>query len=204
VRCHAHQRRESDGAPFITHPVEVARMLRDAGCPEVVIVAGLLHDIVEKCDVTVSELAARFGADVAKLVQAVSDDASIPAFRDRKQMLREQVRRAGADAALLFAADKISKVRELPDLLDRAAGDRERLDLPAADNHSRHDLQHDHRIRLEHYRESLRMLQRIAPEHTLVKRLANELDACIIAIAPPTPPTLAHRPPPYPTKPDAH
>jgi hypothetical protein len=34
----------------------------------------------------------------------------------RKHLLREQVHKAGGYAALIFAADKISKVRELPDL----------------------------------------------------------------------------------------
>ena len=33
-----------------------------------------------------------------------------------------------------------------------------------------------HRMRLEHYRESLGMLQGVAPQHPLVQRLAHELD----------------------------
>jgi len=49
---HGGQRRESDGAAFIEHPVEVARLLRGAGCSEIVVAAGLLHDIVEDTDVT--------------------------------------------------------------------------------------------------------------------------------------------------------
>jgi hypothetical protein len=64
-----------------------------------------------------------FGAEVADLVQAVSDDTSIRGYRLRKQALRDQVQNAGGDAALIFAADKISKVRELP---DRIAHDRAR------------------------------------------------------------------------------
>jgi len=37
-------------------------------------------------------------------------------------------------------------------------------------------------MRLEHYQESLKMLQRIAPRHALVKQLANELDDCPLII----------------------
>jgi (p)ppGpp synthase/HD superfamily hydrolase len=170
ARCHANQRRDSDRGPFIEHPIEVARLLRDAGCPDVVIAADLLHDVLENSHASVAELTACFGADVANLVQAVSDDASIPSYRQRKQLLRKRVRDAGGDAALIFAADKISKVRELP---DRVARDRARYGtaVPA-------HVQHDHQLRIEHYTETLRMLQAIAPRHPLVNRLADELRNC--------------------------
>jgi (p)ppGpp synthase/HD superfamily hydrolase len=62
ARCHATQRRESDDAPFIEHPVEVGRLLRDAGCPDVVIAAGLLHDVLENTHTSVAEFTACFGA----------------------------------------------------------------------------------------------------------------------------------------------
>ncbi|MBA3746784.1 MAG: HD domain-containing protein [Solirubrobacterales bacterium] len=42
ARCHARQWRDSDDAPFIEHPLEVARLLRGAGCSDVVVAAGLL------------------------------------------------------------------------------------------------------------------------------------------------------------------
>lgn len=176
ARCHAKQRRGSDQGPFIEHPVEVARLLRDAGCPEVVIAAGLLHDVLETSHTSVAELTACFGVEVASLVRAVSDDASIASYRQRKQLLREQVRAAGSDAALIFAADKISKIRELP---DRVARDRSRYGT-AVPAHA----QHDHQLRIEHYNESVRMLQAIAAGHPLVNRLANELRACPIAATP--------------------
>jgi (p)ppGpp synthase/HD superfamily hydrolase len=78
-------------APFIEHPMEVARLLRDAGCREVVIAAGLLHDVLENTAATARELTARFGTEVTTLVQAVSDDASVHDYRERKQLLRDQV-----------------------------------------------------------------------------------------------------------------
>jgi (p)ppGpp synthase/HD superfamily hydrolase len=179
ARCHARQRRESDGAPFIEHPLEVARLLRDAGCSDVLVAAGLLHDVVESTDVSAAELRARFGAAVANLVQAVTDRTRVESYRLRKQVLREQVRSAGVDAALLFAADKISKVRELPDLARR---DRARFVATPRATRARDHMEHDHQMRLEHYRESLRMLQLAAPGHALVQRLARELDSCAIAI----------------------
>jgi (p)ppGpp synthase/HD superfamily hydrolase len=159
TRCHARQRRPGGGR-FIEHPLEVARLLREAGCSDVVVVAGLLHDVVEDTSVSAAELRARFGAEIARLVLAVTDDAAVSSYRLRKRLLREQVERAGGDAALLFAADKISKVREL-DGRTRTAG--------------------EGGLRLEHYRESLGMLRRVVPLHPLVRRLADELEGAALA-----------------------
>jgi (p)ppGpp synthase/HD superfamily hydrolase len=156
TRCHSRQRRASDGASFIEHPLEVARLLHDAGCSDVVVAAGLLHDVVEDTAVSAAELRERFGGDVAELVLAVTDDARVTSYALRKRLLREQVQRFGGDAVPLFAADKISKVREL-------------------DEGGPHDRSGE--MRLEHYHESLGMLQRLAPQHPLVRRLADELEA---------------------------
>lgn len=168
TRSHAGQRRESDGAQFIAHPLEVARLLRDAGCSADLVAAGLLHDVLEDTDVSLAELEAQFGPRVAELVEAVSEDAGIAGYRPRKRALREQVRRTGGDAALLFAADKISKVRELEDGVARRAA------APGG----RRGLEAGERLRLEHYERSLAMLRTVLPRHPLVVRLADELTRC--------------------------
>ena len=86
VRCHAGRRRDSDDAPLIEHPLEVARLLRAAGCSAVLVAAGLLHHVVENAEVGATELGARFGKEVADLVMAVTDDASVHSYRRRKQV----------------------------------------------------------------------------------------------------------------------
>lgn len=172
--AHAGQRRESDAAPFIRHPSEVAQVLRDAGCSDVVVAAGLLHNTLDGTRVTVARLAMLFGDDVARLVEAVSEDPSISTYRERKQELRERVRNAGRDAALLFAATKIAEVRELPDRLRR---DDERCDTTAPARHGRvrARLKRSHQLHMEHYHASLHMLQDVAADHPLVKQLAREI-----------------------------
>lgn len=171
--CHAGQCRESDRAPYIEHPLEVAQLLLEAACSDAVITAGLLHDVMEDADISLFELTARFGAPVADLVHAVTDYACVETYRQRKRVLREQVRLAGEDAALLFAADKISKVRELAGQNGR---DRARFDISARASRARSHIERYQRMRLEHYRESLTMLQSVTPRHPLVKQLAVELD----------------------------
>ncbi|MGH2714127.1 MAG: HD domain-containing protein [Thermoleophilaceae bacterium] len=110
---HAGQTRELDDLPFVTHPVEVACLLHEAGYSDEVVAAGVLHDVLEDTDAEHGELEARFGRRVADLVDAVSDDPSIEDRAERKAALRLQVARAGECAAALFAADKVSKAREL-------------------------------------------------------------------------------------------
>ena len=175
VQCHAGRRRESDGAPFITHPLEVAGLLRDAGCSETVIAAGLLHDVVEAAEIGLRELAERFGDDVAALVAAVTDDTCVESYRRRKQMLRDHVRFVDGDAALLLAAAKISAVRDWP---RRAGRHRARLDDVPADSRARRVLDNHHALRLEHFRASLAMLQELAPQHRLVHQLEEALRRC--------------------------
>lgn len=61
-----------DGTPYISHPVEVAIILADLGFDDDVICAGLLHDVVEDCGVTVDQIKSEFNSKVAELVDAVS------------------------------------------------------------------------------------------------------------------------------------
>ena len=155
---HAGQKR-TDGIPFVTHPVEVACLLHEAGYSDDVVAAGVLHDVIEETDANQGELEERFGSNVADLVAAVSDDPSIEDDARRKAALREQVAQAGECAAAVFAADKISKAREL------------RLSVQEG-RFGRKD-----RAKLDHYQASLEMLDELMPGHQLVERLRAELDA---------------------------
>jgi (p)ppGpp synthase/HD superfamily hydrolase len=113
VEQHAGQRRSADGAPFVLHPIEVATLLADAGAPDHVIAAGLLPDTIEKTSTEAADLRRRFGVHVASLVVALSEDPAISGYSARKAALRDQVGAAGDEALMVFAADKVSKAREL-------------------------------------------------------------------------------------------
>ena len=113
VQMHGDQRRAVDRAPFILHPLEVASLLSGRGFEDEVIAAGVLHDIVENTAATVADVGARFGPRVASIVAAVSEDPSISDYVARKAALRSQASAGGVDARAVYAADKISKTREL-------------------------------------------------------------------------------------------
>ena len=71
--AHVHQTRDS-GVPYILHPLAVAliviREMRQTDAA--VIAAALLHDVVEDTDLTIEQIRAAFGTDVAFLVGAVT------------------------------------------------------------------------------------------------------------------------------------
>jgi (p)ppGpp synthase/HD superfamily hydrolase len=156
---HAGQTRDVDDLPFVTHPVEVACLLHEAGYSDEVVAAGVLHDVLEDTDAERSELEARFGRPVAELVASVSDDPSIEDDAERKAALRRQVADAGECAAVVFAADKVSKARELRVRVSR--GRFERKDD----------------AKIAHYEASLAMLSELIPGHVLVDQLRLELEA---------------------------
>jgi len=113
VEQHAGQKRDADGAPFVLHPIEVGTLLADVGAPDHVIAAGVLHDTLEKTAAEPADLSERFGPRVTALVVALSEDPRISGYSERKAALREQVRAAGDETLMVFAADKVSKAREM-------------------------------------------------------------------------------------------
>ena len=160
VLMHGGQRRASDRAPFVLHPLEVASLLNGRGFDEEVIAAGALHDIVEKTAARIEDVAERFGPRVAAIVAAVSEDESIEDYEDRKAALREQACAAGVEARAVYAADKISKARELR---ARAAHDPSVLEARQT------------RLLLAHYDASLRSLRASGDAQPMVHQLEFEL-----------------------------
>lgn len=71
VKAHGSQTRHS-GDPYFSHPVEVAGILTDLKLDSATIVTGLLHDVVEDTDATVSDLEGLFGKEVAEMVDGVT------------------------------------------------------------------------------------------------------------------------------------
>jgi (p)ppGpp synthase/HD superfamily hydrolase len=175
---HAGQRRKFDGAPFIEHPVEVASLLCDAGAHDDVIAAGILHDTLEKTSTDIAELRERFGSRTAGLVAAVSEDESIAGYATRKAALRRQVEAAGPEAMMVFAADKVSKVRELS--VEPPGSEAARLAATVSRTRQR---------RLIHYRRCLELLERHLTNSTLVDQLRAELE--LRSAVPARPPALA-------------
>ncbi len=71
ARAHAGQYRKS-GEPYITHPISVAKLLGEVHFDHATLMAAILHDVVEDTDHSLSDIAQRFGDEVAALVDGVT------------------------------------------------------------------------------------------------------------------------------------
>jgi (p)ppGpp synthase/HD superfamily hydrolase len=162
---HAHAgqlRRGSDGHPFIDHPTAVAEKLC-GGYSDEVLAAALLHDVVEKSETEMPEIRVRFGDIIADLVEAMTEDETIPSYEERKEEHRRRVAEAGSAALAIFAADKLTNVamlREAYALIGESVS--EELAVPLD-------------LKIYIWEEDLEMLFEQAAEMSLTNEFADEM-----------------------------
>lgn len=141
---------DPDGAE---HCFEVAAILGPRRS-EVVLAVALLHDVIEDTETDARLVRRSFGGNVSDLVELLTEDRSLEGYSPRKRALRGVVRSAPTEAQLVFAADKLAKVRGCV-----RAGK-----APA-------------KRRWKHYLESHAMLTESGVDRRLVNRLGRELAA---------------------------
>ena len=118
VDAHAGMKRKGKERPYILHPMEVMSIVADMSEDEDVIAAAVLHDTVEDTEVTAADIEREFGARVAALVTAESEDKmrSLPAeesWKLRKQATVEHLKTLGRDEKLICLGDKLANIREM-------------------------------------------------------------------------------------------
>lgn len=137
-------------AQELEHPTEVATLV--GADDQELWAAALLHDLVEDTAVELPGIEEEFGARVAELVGALTEDTSISDYRERKEEARCRARDAGRDAALLFVADKLSNARRM-----------------------RRGQKAPEPRKLEHYAATLRTMREAYPDLPLLAELDEEL-----------------------------
>ena len=106
------------GEPFFVHPREVARILVELGLDISTVVAGLFHDIVEDTTVTLSQIKAEFGAEIAQLVDGVTKVGKVT-FASKEEHQAEYLRKMFLAMAsdirviLVKLADRLHNMRTL-------------------------------------------------------------------------------------------
>lgn len=70
-QAHQNQFRKS-GEPYIVHPVLVASIVANIAGDEAMVIAALLHDVIEDTHITIDEVARDYGSDVAHLVEGLT------------------------------------------------------------------------------------------------------------------------------------
>jgi guanosine-3',5'-bis(diphosphate) 3'-pyrophosphohydrolase len=115
--AHAGQVRHS-GEPYVSHCVEVARILADLQLDTITVACGLLHDIVEDTDITVEDVARDFGPEVAQIVDGLTKIANLPmSSREERQVenYRKLLLSIAKDARVILIklADRLHNMRTL-------------------------------------------------------------------------------------------
>ncbi|HUD32839.1 MAG TPA: bifunctional (p)ppGpp synthetase/guanosine-3',5'-bis(diphosphate) 3'-pyrophosphohydrolase [Variovorax sp.] len=117
--AHLGQLRNS-GEPYITHPIAVAAQCAEWKLDAQALMAALLHDAIEDCGVTKSELIERFGAPVAELVDGLTKLDKLQ-FDTREENQAESFRKMLLAMArdvrviLIKLADRTHNMRTLAD-----------------------------------------------------------------------------------------
>jgi (p)ppGpp synthase/HD superfamily hydrolase len=140
-----------DGAG-IDHPAAVAALVDAVGFGEEAVAAAILHDLVEDTPATAEEIAADLGPEIGDWVAALTEDASIADYRERKAEHRARVLGAGGVPASIYLGDKLARTRAMA-----AAGAEVDPD------------------RLDHYRATFRLFAARRPELPFLGELAAEL-----------------------------
>lgn len=91
TKMHRGQLRKS-GEPYMVHPIAVDYILADMGMDSTVLVAGLLHDVVEDTEYSSEDLERDFGEDVKILVDGVTKLGSIK-FDTKEEAQAENLRK---------------------------------------------------------------------------------------------------------------
>ena len=100
---------ESLPVASILHSIRVGLHLQRNGGSREVVLAGLLHDVVEDTEATVEEVATQFGGDVADLVNAMTVDESLET-QERNRDSIDRCKRLGRDALTIKAADIVDNL----------------------------------------------------------------------------------------------
>lgn len=119
--AHAGQVRKWSRVPYIVHPLDVMKILLETAKDDVteeMMIAAVLHDVVEDTIVTLPQIERRFGEEVANLVEELTDEFTKQRYQSlnratRKDMERERLSRISKQGQSIKYADLISNTRDI-------------------------------------------------------------------------------------------
>ncbi|MCB0578554.1 MAG: bifunctional (p)ppGpp synthetase/guanosine-3',5'-bis(diphosphate) 3'-pyrophosphohydrolase [Phaeodactylibacter sp.] len=112
---HQYQRRAGYGRlPYMNHLLKVTDALIRIGGErdEALLLAAVLHDVLEDTDATHEELSRRFGREAADIVQELTDDMSIP-YMERKWLQVKKADQLSEKARKIRIVDKATNIRDI-------------------------------------------------------------------------------------------
>ncbi|KKS65430.1 MAG: hypothetical protein UV40_C0006G0010 [Parcubacteria group bacterium GW2011_GWA1_42_7] len=99
--------------PLILHGIRIGFKLAELEEPEEVVVAGILHDVVEDTNCKIEEIEKEFGPKVAQIVSVVTQEKEED-YKKRWQILMDKIIKNGHPAMILKLADLNDNLNYLP------------------------------------------------------------------------------------------
>jgi GTP diphosphokinase / guanosine-3',5'-bis(diphosphate) 3'-diphosphatase len=117
MKAHGNQTRAS-GAPYFSHPLEVAAILTDLKLDDATVVTALLHDVIEDTPVTRAEIDQLFGPEIGKLVDGLTKIRRLDLVSKRAEQaenFRKLLVAISSDIRVLLVklADRLHNMRTL-------------------------------------------------------------------------------------------
>jgi GTP diphosphokinase / guanosine-3',5'-bis(diphosphate) 3'-diphosphatase len=116
-RAHEGQKRLS-GENFVSHCVEVAKILVDLQLDTVTVASGLIHDVVEDTEITVEDIEIEFGKEIAEIVDGLTKIGHLPLNSSQERQVenyRKLLLSIAKDARVILIklADRLHNMRTL-------------------------------------------------------------------------------------------
>ena len=111
-KYHANQKRKS-GELYYTHPLEVAYIISDYNLKTDVIVASILHDIVEDTEVTIEMIHGSFGQRIAEMVDRLTRDRPDGTKLSVEDILNNSYQEKDREVLLIKLFDRLHNIQTL-------------------------------------------------------------------------------------------
>ena len=113
IEAHKTQVRKGTNRPYIEHPFHVGILLIKAHQRDDVVIAGILHDVLEDTNTTETTLEAEFGHEVLVLVKAASEEDRSLSWEDRKMHTIDFLKKASEEVQMISLCDKLSNIMDI-------------------------------------------------------------------------------------------
>lgn len=98
--------------------MSVGMILKNYGYRDEVVIAGILHDVIEDTKYTKEDIVKLFGKDVANLVCSASEPDKSLSWEERKKYTLEYTKTLPLESKLIICADKINNLSSDRDRYD--------------------------------------------------------------------------------------
>jgi (p)ppGpp synthase/HD superfamily hydrolase len=111
-KYHSDQKRKS-GEPYYSHPLEVAYMISEHKLKTDVIVASILHDIIEDTEVTAGMIIDNFGWRIAEIVDRLTRDRPDSSKLTVEEILNNAYQEKDKEVLLIKLFDRLHNIQNL-------------------------------------------------------------------------------------------